>query len=194
MNEALAIYTIETSLISILQGAVNDVRAYKQQGKISTTTEHLAINYAHQRLLHMAQTLPNVRGAYKPAVTVGFAAEHNEFDVMILNILLRRQGIPVTMLGTDLEPLLFGDTIAHMDAGIVIYYADEPRSAARLIGVHAPYDADGVQVRFVCCGKALAIAPELLPHIQCEYLGADLRQAVHVITEHIQTLAFQIAE
>jgi MerR family transcriptional regulator, light-induced transcriptional regulator len=186
MNEALAIYTIETSLINILQGAVNDVRAYRKQGKISTTTENMAVRFAHQRLLHMAQTLPNVRGAYKTAITIGFAAEHNEFDLMIVNVLLRRQGIPVTMLGADLEPRMLTEAVSHLNAGILIYYADEPRNVVRLVGVRPPVNSEGERVRFVCCGQALQAAPELLQHLDCEYLGADLRQAVHIIIEHIQ--------
>jgi DNA-binding transcriptional MerR regulator len=188
MNEALAIYTIETALVLILQSAIQEIRTLKKAGKISTTTEHLAISYAHQRLLHMAQTLPNVRGNNPSVVTAGFGNEHNEFDLMVIGLLLRRQGIPVTLLGTDLEPRMLNETVSHLNAGLICFHTDEPKNVARLIGLSSPQNAAGDPVLVVCCGLALEVAPELTPHIDVKYLGSDLREVTRQIIAYIADL------
>ncbi len=181
LSEALAIYTLETALISILQSAVRTVRELHHDGKIPTTTQHLALNYIHQRLLNMAQTLPSARHLSKSVITVGFSAEHNEIDLLILAILLRRQGIPVTYLGSDLEPKMLEHALDHLNARLVIFYADDPKHVIQLVGFEMPRTTAADPVRIMCCGRALEIAPELKVHIACEYLGSDLREVLHIV-------------
>jgi DNA-binding transcriptional MerR regulator len=185
MNEALALYTMETALINILQASVRDLRTLRAENGISTTALNLALGYASQRLTSISHTLPNVRGTYKAAVLVGFSSEHNEFDLMIINVLLRRQGIPVTLLGTDLEPRMLEEAIANLNAGMIVFYTDEPRNVVRLVGMGALRNAEREAVRVAVCGMALHNAPELMPHIQVAFIGADLRQAVSEIIHYL---------
>jgi len=180
MSEALALYTPETALVALLQGAVRAIRAMKAAGTLSHTTATLALAQAHQYLVHMAQTLPTARGQNKPVAAVGFSSE-NDFDLMLLSILLRRQRIPTLLLGADLDPRLLEQAAAQLDAGMFVFYADEPHNVVRLVGLSHFKSADGVPMRVACCGLALQLAPE--PHI--DYLGADLRDVTTRIAEHI---------
>ncbi len=189
LSEALAIYTLETALIGILQNAVRDVREMRQQDKISTTAEHLALTYAHQRLLNMAQASPIANTRRKSVMTVGFSSEHVDIDLLIMTILLRRQGIPVTNLGSDLEPKMLEHTLEHFNVGMVVFYADDPKNVIRLVGLEMPHAAnkadDQEAVQGVICGRALETAPELKAHITLEYMGADLRDAIRKIAAHM---------
>lgn len=187
LSEALAMYTLETALITILQSAVQDVRELRLVGKISTTAEHMAVNYVHQRLLNMAQASPIARAGQKVVLTIGFSSEHNELDLLIMSILLRRQGIPVTALGNDLEPHMLEQALDHLNAGVIVFYADDPKNVVRLVGVEMPRRSTNDPIHAVCCGRALEIAPELRTHIPFEYLGSDLRAAIHNIAQHMGT-------
>ncbi len=185
MSEALALYTPETALVTLLQGAVRAIRARKAAGTLSHTTATLAVGHAHQYLVHLAQMLPTAHGQNKPVAAVGFSSEHNEFDLMVLGILLRRQGIPTLALGADLDPRMLEQAAAQLDAGMVVFYADEPRNVVRLVGLSHFKDANGDPVRIACCGLALQLAPELRPHIQIDYLGADLHEVINHIVQYI---------
>ncbi len=187
LSEALAMYTLETALITILQNAVQDVRQLRLVGKISTTAEHMAVNYVHQRLLNMAQASPLARAGQKVVMMIGFSSEHNELDLLIMSILLRRQGISVTYLGNDLEPHMLEQALDHLNAGAIVFYADDPKNVVRLVGVEMPRRSTNDPIRAVCCGRALEIAPELRSHIPFEYLGPDLREAIHNIAQQMIT-------
>lgn len=191
LREALALYTLQTALITILQLAVREVRELHRNGVIPTSTQYLALNYVHQRLLNIGQMSSVPRNPSKSVITIGFSSERSEIALLILGILLRRHGIPVTYLGTDLEPKMLEhalDQLDHLNARFVVFYADDPKNLMSLIGLEMPRGASGERIRSVCCGRALEIAPELRAHIQCEYLGADLHEVIHIIAQDM--LAF----
>jgi hypothetical protein len=118
--------------------------------------------------------------------TVGFSAEHTELDLLVISTLLRRQGIAVKPLGTDLEPQMLEHAINHFNVGAIIFYADDPKNALRLASLQNPFHSADKAVRVVICGHSLEIAPELRPHLSFEYLGSDLRTALIEMIRYIR--------
>ncbi len=183
LNEAIALYTLETTLINILRNAVEAIRADHQQHQISATVERFAVTYARRRLRSMIQAAQAPRTA--PAVLLlGFPAEHNEIDLMILDLLLRRHGWPVTNLGNDLAPSMLNATLDNMNPALVFYLVDHPAHARYLAEFSAP-QRQGKPIWCVCGGRAFEAIRDSNSIRPFEYLGEDLRAIVRALVDHL---------
>lgn len=186
-NEATALYTLETTLINVLRGAVHLIFAQRARGEVPITVERFAINYARQRLLHMIQTTPSALRAQSPVVTIGFPAEQNELDLLIIGLLLRRAGWSVVHLGSELEPSMVQSALNGMNASVILYYTDKPANALKLVDFSIPMDNQGKPIWCVCGGRALQELPSLHDQIPFEYLGAELRGIFGAIVNYLES-------
>lgn len=180
LNEALALYTLETTLVDVLRYALEMVQEAREQGDTTLSTDRFAINFARQRLRSMMQNAQAARNG-RSIVTIGFPGEHSEVDLSIIGLLMRRHSWPVIHLGTDIDPTLFQEALKDMDAGMVLYYADLPQNAEKLAAFSVPLNPSGHKVLCICGGRALQDAPALREKIPFEYVGADLRAIVHAL-------------
>ena len=174
LAEAMALYTLETTLIDVLRQALHTIRIRRKQHIVPLMIERYAQNYLRKHLLGLIQNTPSTRNA-RAVITIGFPGEHNELDLLIIGLLLRRSGWGVLHLGTDLDPAMLRSTLDHMAPAAVLYYTDYPRHAARLAEFDPPVDGAGQPAWCVCAGQALQLAQELQKTIPFEYLGADMR-------------------
>lgn len=175
--EALALYTLETVLISIMRNALLEVREAHAQRHITTTVEHFAFNFLRQRVLSITQYSPATKAATS-IVVIGFGNERNELDLLIMTALLRRNGFSVTYLGAEFQPGLLTNEVSHLQASAVVFYTDDVVNAARLTTVIPPLLSATHPVRMVIAGEALEALPELQSLLGTEYLGSDLRQVL----------------
>jgi MerR family transcriptional regulator, light-induced transcriptional regulator len=178
MTEAAAMYTLETTLIAILREAVMQIRQMRRDGDVTAAIEHFGVNHLRQRLINMVQTTPTDK-TRRHVMTIGFTDERNEFDLLIMALVLRRQGWHVVNLGMDLDPTLLRSSIAGTNTALVVFYADKPENAAKLIGLPRLVDQRGAPVRVVVAGKALEMLPDL--RSKFDYLGNDLRHSIREI-------------
>ena len=181
LTEAAALYTPETTLIEIFQAAFHAIRV---QADRAVLVERFALNYAKQRLVNMLQAAPAPQFK-QSVVTIGFAEEQNEIDLLILGFLLRRQGWPVAYLGSDLDPNLLVSSLSNLDAGLVLLYVDDPANAARLTSLATLHGATGKHIALIICGNALDRMPELRGQIAADYLGADIRSILREIPRRL---------
>lgn len=186
-HEATALYTLETTLISVLRAALHGVLALRRSGEAPITAERFALNYARQRLLHMIQTTPSALRTHSPVVTIGFPGEQNELDLLILGLLLRRAGWSVVHLGTELDPSMVQPSLNGMHAGVVLYYVDRPENALKLRGFSPPMNRNGRPIWCVCAGQSLTLSPTLTQQVPFAYLGADLRGIFAQIVTYLET-------
>jgi DNA-binding transcriptional MerR regulator len=177
LAEAMALYTLETTLIDVLRQALHLIPVKREQHIVPLMIERYAQSYARKHLLNLIQSTPSTRNA-RAVITIGFPGEHNELDLLIIGLLLRRNGWGVLHLGTDLDPAMLRSTLDHMDPAAVLYYTDHPRHAARLADFDPPIDGAGQPVWCVCAGQALQLVQEMQKTIPFEYLGADMRGAL----------------
>ncbi|MCC7449242.1 MAG: MerR family transcriptional regulator [Anaerolineae bacterium] len=175
LAEAVALYTTETALITILQRAAHIVQEQELPGAV----KRFALNYARQYLLNLIQITP-VAKHRRGMIAIGFSDEKNEIDLLILSLLLRRQSWPVTYLGSDLEPHLLGTALADAPAAVILFYTDDPRNAAKLKVLTSPDSAMGHKAHVVYCGRA-ELEPTLAAQIPFDYLGSDLRHIVQSV-------------
>lgn len=185
-NEAMALYTLETTLINILRGAMHIILAQRARGEVPITVERFTVNYARQRLLHMIQTTPSALRAQSPVVTIGFPSEPNELDLLIIGLLLRRAGWSVVHLGSELEPNMVQPALNGMNASAILYYTDQPANARKLAAFSLPLDGHGKPIWCVCGGRALQEQPDLQTHIPFEYLGTELRGIFGALANYLE--------
>jgi DNA-binding transcriptional MerR regulator len=185
-NEAAALYTLETTLINVLRGALHLITDQRARGEVPITVERFAMNYARQRLLHMIQTTPSALRAQSPVITIGFPGEQNEIDLLIVGLLLRRAGWSVVHLGNELEPSIVQSALNGMHASVILYYTDQPANAIKLVDFSIPMDNQGRPIWCVCGGRALQIVPSLQDQIPFEYLGVELRGIFGAIVNYLE--------
>ncbi len=185
-NETMALYTLETTLINVLRGAMHLILAQRARGEVPITVERFTVNYARQRLLHMIQTTPSALRAQSPVVTIGFPAEPNELDLLIIGLLLRRAGWSVVHLGSELEPNMVQPALNGMNASVIFYYTDLPANARKLAEFTMPLDSFGKPIWCVCGGQALQAQPDLQALLPFDYLGADLRGIFGALANYLE--------
>jgi DNA-binding transcriptional MerR regulator len=85
----------------------------------------------------------------------------------------------IAILREALDPTLLRSSIAGTNTALVVFYADKPENAAKLIGLPRLVDQRGAPVRVVVAGKALEMLPDL--RSKFDYLGNDLRHSIREI-------------
>ncbi len=172
-HEAIALYTLETALIDILRRAIHAVEEQVDDEPAPMMIRRFATNYARQLLLNMIQLTPTLPNR-STIVLAGLPGEDAEIDLLILNLLLRRQGWEVIYLGTDLTPTMISPMIVHLRVGLLLIYTDDPKNAFKLIAFAPPHDESGRAVYCAYAGRAVELDPDLRTAIVLDYFGSDL--------------------
>lgn len=100
LGEAHALYPVETVMLEVIQGAMVEVGRQWHDGKLPTTTEHVASSYVQGRL----RALLSLSGQHRrsPGVIVACAPlDQHELGALMLAVLLRRRGYHVTYVGAN---------------------------------------------------------------------------------------------
>jgi DNA-binding transcriptional MerR regulator len=101
MGEMLAFYSPEDLTLNVIGPALNTIGEEWEQGHIMVATEHLATNFLRHRLLMWMVTGPTPRPG-NPIVLACAPGEWHEGSLLMLGMLLRRQGLPVAYLGQNM--------------------------------------------------------------------------------------------
>lgn len=182
LGESLLVFTPETLATAVIAPLLDEIGSAWQSGKMSVASEHLASAHLRHHLLLWMMTSPAPRAA--PAIILACPpGEWHEGGLLILGVLLRRQGIPVSYLGQNVP---FADlaifTQRIQPAGIVLSasqretaltLADWTRSIAQQEG--KPWVAFG--------GHAFIAHPELQTATPGIYLGDRLHESAARLLE-----------
>jgi len=170
MGEMLAFHSPEQIILEGIEPVLVKLGEAWAEGRITVADEHLASNYLRQRLLMWLVTGPPPK-QMQPIVLACAPGELHEGSLLMLGVLLRRRGWPVTYLGQDVP---FHDLAALVEqiqpcALVLVGMMEEP--ARRLIDwpdwiKPAPH---GPLVTFA--GRAFVLHPELQQQVQGLYLG-----------------------
>jgi MerR family transcriptional regulator, light-induced transcriptional regulator len=185
INEASALFTIETTLTQTVLPALRAAYGLAQSREASLSMYRFGVSFARQWVLTLIQNVPMPKNR-ESVVTIGFSGENHELEVLILGLMLRRSGWPVTHLGADLGPEILISRLDNINAVAVLYYIDSPQHAERLVGFPPPINRNGHAMWCVVAGEALENRPELQGRIPFEYLGADLRDVVQCLTRRLE--------
>ncbi len=177
MGEMLAFYSPEALTLDVIGPALNAIGEAWEQGHLTVATEHLASNYLRHRLLMWMVTGPTPRYG-NPIVLACAPGEWHEGSLLMLGVLLRRQGWPVAYLGQNVpfhDLAKFIDDL-HPPAVVLVAMCAEPARALaewprwiKQVGGN-PVIAFG--------GRAFVIQPELQGMVPGIYLGDSIQKGM----------------
>jgi MerR family transcriptional regulator, light-induced transcriptional regulator len=182
MGDMLAFYSPEDLTLNIVSPVLNEIGQAWEQGHISVATEHLASNYLRHRLLMWMVTGPAPRPV-NPVVLACAPGEWHEGSLLMLGVLLRRQGWPVAYLGQNMPFADLATFVQQIQPSAVVLVAmlEEPVKAL------GDWPKWIVQINgkppVVFGGRAFVLQPELQKQVQGMYLGDTVQVGVARLEE-----------
>ncbi|MBX3081596.1 MAG: MerR family transcriptional regulator [Anaerolineae bacterium] len=172
LTEALALYTHETVLLSVLRRALMILRHEISLQVTAPMIENFAINHMCHRLARTLQLTP-IRAPTRSVRLIGFAGEDSELDLLMLTLLLRRAGHHVIYVVADFEAEALREEVRALRASLILFYVNAAENAEKLRDISTARSAHTVMLY---AGAGLGFKPELRDNIPLEYIGDDLRQ------------------
>lgn len=181
LNNAFALYPVETVCVDILQRGLVEIGSLWYQNRASVQQEHFASALVMRRLdALMAAAPPPTRGE---TVLVGCPpGEWHSFTALLLALLLRRRGLHVIYLGANVPDQQFEETVKAVRADLVVLIAQQLATAATLQQTAASLAAHGLIIAYG--GRIFGMLPDLQSRIAGHYLGGQLSEAI----DHIDVL------
>lgn len=184
LNQAFAIYPVETVCTEIIQQGIREIGNFWLIGKASVQQEHFASKQAHRRLETLiTATPPPTR---KETVLVGCPpGEQHTFSILLLNLFLRRRGIKVINLGADIPISQMSDTAMAIKPNLIVLAAQTLSSAASLQS--ALFSLQGLEIPLAYGGLIFNRISDLRQQLPAIFLGESLEEAVQTIENLLVT-------
>jgi DNA-binding transcriptional MerR regulator len=181
INQALALYPVETVVLKLLQDGLHKVGESWHHGQASVQQEHFASSLAMRRVhaLISASPSPTRQGTILLACP---GDEMHSFPLLLLSLLLRRRGWNTVYLGANVPSAQLEQTIRTVQPALVVMAAQGLVTAASLRDTAAFLAQYSVPVSYG--GGVFVRMPELRDQMPGYYLDGDLEQA----PRHIEDL------
>jgi DNA-binding transcriptional MerR regulator len=182
LGEMLAFTSPEEITLNVIGPVLAELGEAWAEGRITVSDEHLASNYLRQRLLMWMITGPTARE--KSTIVLACApGEWHEGSLLMLGVLLRRQGWPVAYLGQNVP---FADLAAFVEqvqpgAVVLVGMLEEPARRLADWPNWIKQSAGGPLVAFA--GRAFVLQPELKNLIPGIYLGDTVKEGLDRLEE-----------
>lgn len=132
LTQALAFHPHDTVCLEVLQNGLSEIGDLWYRGQATVQQEHFASALAMRRLQAMLALLP--QPIRTELILIGCPAEEEDsFAILLLTLLLRRQGFPVTYLDVNVPLTNLAETLATVRQHLVIMSAQRLRPAATLL-------------------------------------------------------------
>jgi MerR family transcriptional regulator, light-induced transcriptional regulator len=185
IGEMLAFTSPEEITLNVIGPVLAELGDAWAEGRITVTDEHLASNYLRQRLLMWMVTGPPPRET-NPIVLACAPEEWHEGSLLMLGVLLRRQGWPVAYLGQNVP---FADLAVFVgqiqpSAVVLVGMRAEP---ARLLADWPKWIKQAAGRPLVAFGgRAFVIQPELRDRVSGIYLGDTVKDGLARLEEMVR--------
>ncbi|MGD0611787.1 MAG: MerR family transcriptional regulator [Anaerolineales bacterium] len=186
MGEMLAFYTPEDMSLQVIGPTLADIGEAWASGQITVADEHLATGYLRHRLLMWMVTGPRPY-AITPTVLVCAPGEWHEGSLLMLGVLLRRQGWPVAYLGQSvpLSDLGAFTQVIHPPAIVLVAMSAETAQALAAWPKYLAQAAGKPLVGFG--GRVFVNNPDLQRSLPGTYLGSTLQEGLSQLTGFLKT-------
>ena len=178
LNQAFALYPVETVCIALLQTALSEIGENWYQGEVSVQQEHFASALAMRRLeALLAASPPPTRSG---RVLLGCPPEEEHIFVpLLLTLFLRRRGWHVVYLGASVPVARMQMTIASVNPNLVLLSAQRLTTAATLREMALLLQEEGVPLAYG--GRIFNQIPDLQTRVPGHFLGDDTLGALKQI-------------
>ncbi len=178
LNQAFAIYPVETVCTEILQRGLSEIGNEWYQATASVQQEHFASALASRRLETLIAATP--RPTRPQTVLVGCPpGERHTFSTQLLSLFLSRSGFKVIYLGADIPLEQMVETAAATRAEMIILAAQQLTTAATLQTVALALQKQGLPLAYG--GLIFNRVPRLRDRIPAYFLGESLADAMRQI-------------
>lgn len=190
LAQAFALYPIEFVCIGVLQGGLSRIGMGWYEAEVSVQQEHFASELAIRKLEALvAATSSPTRSARILAACP--PAEEHDFGLLLLTLLLKRQGWPVIHLGANvpIEDLV----VSTKDCNIrlVVSVAQLLDTAANLAEMAKALEEHAVPLAYG--GSVFQRTPGLEKLIPAYYLGDSLEGAPQIVEQLILSPPVRLA-
>ncbi len=184
LNQAFALYPIETVVSEILQSAMTRMGDQWYLNDISVQQEHFASALVQRRLNSLIAACPSPTRA--ETVLIGNPPkEQHLLPILMLNLFLHRRGFGVVDLGANVPLAQFDETVARIKPHLVVLSSQRLTTVAPLLEVILALHPLKVQIAYG--GRIFNLMPELLELIPAHFLGKSLDEAV----QNVERIALQ---
>lgn len=185
MGEMLAFYTPEDMTLQVIGPTMADIGEAWASGQITVADEHLATGYLRHRLLMWMVTGPRPY-PINPTVLACAPGEWHEGSLLMLGVLLRRQGWPVAYLGQSqpLSDLAAFTQVIHPPAIVLVAMSEETVQALSAWPKHLAQAAGNPMVGFG--GRVFLGNPDLQRSVPGTYLGSSLQEGLSQLTAFLK--------
>jgi DNA-binding transcriptional MerR regulator len=185
LGEMLAFYPPEEITLNVIGPILDQIGEGWERGTVSVTTEHLASNYLRHRLLMWMVTGPRPR-AVGPLVLACAPQEYHEGSLLMLGVLLRRQGWPVAYLGQNVPFKDLAAFVKEIHPSAVVLVAMREQTARELADWPRWIEQIADQPRVAFGGRVFVVQPELQKVVPGIYLGDTITEGMAEILRRIQ--------
>jgi len=182
IGEMLAIYSPEEITLNVIGPALAELGDAWAEGRIKVSDEHLASNYLRQRLLMWMVTGPRPRET-SPIVLACAPDEWHEGSLLMLGVLLRRQGWPVAYLGQNVPFTDLATFVQQVQPGAVVLVGMCAEPARLLVDWPHWITQTAGRPLVTYGGRAFVVQPELQGLVPGTYLGDTIQEGVDSLEE-----------
>lgn len=175
LAEVLAIYPLEDLILDLIRPSLVTIGQGWIDGEVSVATEHMASHFVRQRLLSWLDSGPSPRPV-PPTVLACAPNDWHEVSLLMLGVLLRRQGWPVHYLGPSVPLPDLASFVRTARPAAVVLVAMLPESARALLAwpEHMPELAERGKPPVCFAGRGFTAEPDLLASMPGQFLGSSL--------------------
>ena len=183
LGEMLAFYTPEELTLNVIGPIMNQVGEDWENGRISVATEHLATSYLRQRLLMWMISGPRAYSTTRPIILACAPGEWHDGSLLMLGVLLRRRGLPVSYLGQNVPLPDLARFIEQIHPAAVVLVAMREETARALAEWPDWIKSSNGSPLIGFGGRAFVLAPELKDQVKGFYLGDTIQQGLERLLE-----------
>lgn len=183
LNQAFALYPVETVCIEILQDGLKTIGDKWYTGEASVQQEHFTTSMVVRRLEALILAAPNPT-RQQTILLACPAGERHIFPILFLHLLLRRKGFNIVYLGANVPLDQMKDTIESIHPNLIVLSAQRLISAA---STKSTFDSlIDLNIPLAYGGLIFNRIPELRDRIPALFLGENLDQAI-LMVENLAT-------
>jgi MerR family transcriptional regulator, light-induced transcriptional regulator len=185
MGEMLTFFSPEEITLNVIGPILAGLGEAWAEGRVTVSDEHLASNYLRQRLLTWMVTGPRPRET-RPIVLACAPGEWHEGSLLMLGVLLRRQGRSVAYLGQNMPFADLAVFVEQVQPGALVLVAMREESAQLL--TDWPKWIKQVEGRplVAFAGRTFVIQPELKDRVPGIYLGDSIQEGLARLQEMVR--------
>jgi MerR family transcriptional regulator, light-induced transcriptional regulator len=186
MGEMLAFFPPEELTLNVIGPVLSKIGEGWEKGDISVATEHLASNYLRHRLLMWMVTGPRPR-AVKSIILACSPGEFHEGGLLMLGVLLRRQGWPVAYLGQDVPFKDLSAFVKETQPSTVVLVAMREETAHQLAKWPKWIKQSTGRSPVLFGGRVFVNKPLLREIIAGKYLGDTIQEGLDTLIHNYLT-------